>query len=152
MLAAIRIRGRAKKEKEVNDTLEMLRLKRTNWSIIIPDTKSYVGMLKKVRHMVTWGEIDKDTLILLLKKRLRLKKNKRVGEKELKERFGTESFEALADAILSKKIELSKFKGIQPVFRLTPPSKGFKNVKEFYPKGDLGYRGVKINKLLRRML
>ena len=42
--------------------------------------------------------------------------------------------------------------GIMPVFRLNPPSKGYKSVRKFFPKGDLGYRGEKINELLKRMI
>jgi large subunit ribosomal protein L30 len=40
------------------------------------------------------------------------------------------------------------------VFRLHPPSKGFKGkIKRGYGSGgELGYRGEKINELLRRML
>ncbi|MFH0836828.1 MAG: uL30 family ribosomal protein [Candidatus Aenigmatarchaeota archaeon] len=36
--------------------------------------------------------------------------------------------------------------------KLCPPLKGFRAIKIHYPKGDLGYRGDKINELLRRMV
>lgn len=36
--------------------------------------------------------------------------------------------------------------------KLKPPKGGFKSIKEMYPKGDLGYRGEKINELLKRMI
>ena len=35
---------------------------------------------------------------------------------------------------------------------LSCPRKGFKATKMIYPKGDLGYRGDKINELIERML
>ncbi len=38
------------------------------------------------------------------------------------------------------------------VFRLQPPKGGYKSVRLFYPKGDLGYRGEKIVELVERML
>ena len=42
---------------------------------------------------------------------------------------------------------------IKPVFRLTPPSKGFKkSIKQQYPNGEIGYRGEKINELILRMI
>ena len=37
------------------------------------------------------------------------------------------------------------------VFHLNSPRKGFKAIKMVYPKGDLGYRGDKINELIERM-
>ena len=39
-----------------------------------------------------------------------------------------------------------------PVYRLSPPSHGLKSIKAHYPKGDLGYRGKEIDKLLKRMV
>jgi large subunit ribosomal protein L30 len=36
--------------------------------------------------------------------------------------------------------------------RLSSPRGGFKAIKMVYPKGDLGYRGDKINELIERML
>ena len=45
-----------------------------------------------------------------------------------------------------------KGSGLKPLFRLNPPSKGFKATRLGYPKGDLGYRGGKINELLKRMI
>ena len=36
--------------------------------------------------------------------------------------------------------------------RLKPPSKGLKSVKLSWQKGDLGYRGDKINDLIKRMM
>ncbi len=48
--------------------------------------------------------------------------------------------------------ELSdKFKG-EKIIKLSSPKKGFKAIKMVYPKGDLGYRGEKINELIERMM
>ncbi|MBI4895753.1 MAG: uL30 family ribosomal protein [Candidatus Aenigmarchaeota archaeon] len=38
------------------------------------------------------------------------------------------------------------------ISRLNSPKKGFKATKMIYPKGDLGYRGDKINELIERMM
>jgi large subunit ribosomal protein L30 len=130
----------------------MLRLDAVNNCVIIPETPDYKGMLNVAKDTCTWGEIGKETLIKMLKKRLRLKGNKRIDEKTLKEITKFDSFEGLADALIEGKVKLKDFKQLQPIFRLTPPSKGFKSVKEHYPKGDLGYRGKEINELLERMI
>ncbi|MCS7106175.1 MAG: 50S ribosomal protein L30 [Candidatus Aenigmarchaeota archaeon] len=150
MFAVIRIRGRTRRE--IEDTLKMLRLKHVNNCVILPETPSFKGMIQKVKDFVTWGEIDKETLVELLKKRLRTLGDKRVDENVLKEVTNFNSFEDFASALIEGKVKLKDFEKLKPVFRLTPPSKGFKSIKEHYPKGDLGYRGKEINELLKRMM
>jgi large subunit ribosomal protein L30 len=46
----------------------------------------------------------------------------------------------------------NKEKGSIILFRLSPPKKGYKNIKYVFPKGALGYRGEKINELIERMI
>jgi len=152
MFAVVRLRGSGGLEKNIKNTLHMLRLKNPNNCVIMTETDDYKGMLEKCRVTCTWGEIEKETLINLLIKRLRIEGDKRLDEKSLKEATGFDSFEKFADALIAGKAKLKDFKKLKPVFRLTPPSKGFKSIKEFYPKGDLGYRGKEINKLLERMM
>jgi len=151
MYAVVRIRGTIGMNNKVADTLKMLRLDNVNSCALVEENSVYKGMLSVVRDWVTYGEVEKNTLIEMLKKRLRLDGNKRVDENILKE-IGAASFDALADELIAGKKKLKDFKNMQPFFRLTPPSKGFKSVKEFHPKGDLGYRGKEINELLMRMI
>lgn len=152
MFAVIRIRGTVNVRKDLKDTLKMLRLDATNNCVLLPEVENYKGMLQKVRSLVTWGEIDKETLVAMLKKRMRISSEKKVDEKILKQATGFDSFEKFAEALIAGKIKIKDFDQIKKVFRLTPPSKGFKSVKDFYPAGDLGYRGKEINELLERMI
>jgi len=152
MFAVIRIRGSTGVMKNVNDTMSMLRLKENNNCVLVPEIPEFKGMLAKCKDYVTWGEVSKEVMIELLKKRLRLEGGKKVDEKILKDVTGFDSFEKFADAIIEGKTKLKSFEKIIPTFRLTPPSKGFKSIKEGYPKGDLGYRGKEINELLERMI
>jgi len=151
MFAVIRLRGLAGINRNVEATLKMLRLNAVNNCVIVLETIDYKGMLGKVKDSITWGEIDKSILISMLKKRLRLKSNEKISEKDFKSVIGYE-YEKLADALIEGKIKLKDLEKIEPIFRLTPPSKGFKSIKEHYPKGDLGYRGKEINELLEKMI
>ncbi|MEM3041672.1 MAG: uL30 family ribosomal protein, partial [Nitrososphaerota archaeon] len=54
-LLVVRLRGPSGLSAAINNTLEMLNLKRSCWATIIPNTSSMVGMLKKVERYVTWG-------------------------------------------------------------------------------------------------
>ena len=54
-LLVIRIRGGVKASRDELATLKMLNLTRANRATIIPKTPSFIGMLKKVEHYITWG-------------------------------------------------------------------------------------------------
>ncbi len=151
MYAVVRIRGTVNTTRGIKDTLEMLRLDKANACSLVLENPVYKGMLNAVKDWVTYGEVDRNSLVEMLKKRLRLNGNKRVDETILKQ-IGIDSYEALADGLMAGKTRLKDFDRLQPFFRLTPPSKGFKSVKESFPKGDLGYRGKEINELLMRMI
>jgi large subunit ribosomal protein L30 len=110
-IAVIRIRGAVKLNKEIKDTFDMLKLYKQNFCVVLDDSPSIKGMLKKIEGYVAWGEIDEETLKLL--------------------------------------------KGKKKFFRMHPPRKGFerKGIKIPFSKGGaVGYRGDKINDLIKRML
>jgi large subunit ribosomal protein L30 len=140
MYAVIRIRGSVEL-KDIKTTLAMLRLHRKMHCVLIKENDCMKGMLQKVKDYVTWGEIDDDVLLSLITKRGRKSANKRLDGKEVEE-------------ILKKAKEIQKIpEEVEPVFRLSPPSKGFKkSIKQHYPNGELGYRGKEINELLKRMI
>ena len=152
MYAVVRLRGSVKVRKEILDTLKMLRLHRVNHCVLVPKTKDYEGMLKKVKDYVTYGEIKKETLVKLLKERGRLVGNKKLTEDSLNKITGFKTFEEFAEAMLKGKVKLKDYPQIKPVFRLSPPKHGLKSKKLHYPKGDLGYRGDAINELVERMI
>jgi len=139
MYAVIRIRGKAGTRKDLEDTLRMLRLKNVNNCILVPETKEYLGMLRKAKDRITWGKIDKKTLSELLQKRGKISKEKL---KEMK----MKNLDDLSDALMKNKLKLKL------IFRLNPPIHGFKSTRLPYPKGDLGSRGERINELLERMI
>jgi len=122
-VAVILIRGFIGMTKQVRDTIFLLRLRKKHTCVVLEDTESSRGMIRRVKDYVTYGEIDDKTL------------------KELVAKRGKES---------------SKKKGrTKPFFELAPPKKGFerKGIKKGYKDGGaLGYRGDKINDLIKRML
>lgn len=135
-LAVIRIRGSIRMTKEIKDTLQCLNLHKQNYCVLIPSTDNYKGMVKKAKDYITWGEIDDDTKKILLEKKSEPDKNhKKTGKTNAENK--------------------ESGKAIKKYFRLSPPRKGFgrKGIKTSFENGGaLGYRGQKINDLLRRML
>ncbi len=150
--AVVVIRSPIGVRRGVADTLKMLRLKAVHNCVLVPENPESKGMIEKIKDVITYGEVEESTLVEILKKRMKLKDGNRVDEKILKQNTDFDKFENFAKEILAGKIKLKDFEDVQPIFRLTPPSKGFNSVKEPYPKGDLGYRGKEINELLRRMI
>ena len=110
-------------------------------------------MLRKSKNCITWGEISKETIALLLKKRGKIVGDKKLTDEYAKE-LGYKSLDDLAEAIFKVDVEFSSLPEVKPVFRLRPPTKGYKGkVKKSYAAGgEAGYRGDAINGLLKRMM
>ncbi len=159
LYAIIRIRGRIDVSPDVEYTLKLLRLHKKFHCVIYPaDQPGLNGMLQKANGWITWGEIDEDTLVELLRRRGRI-----VGDKPLTDeyidnhlsKYGVHGgIRGLAKALLEGRVKLHKLDGIKPVFRLHPPRGGFKRStkRPYRDGGELGYRGEAINELIRRML
>ncbi len=138
MITIIRIAGMIEKNKEISETLSRLRLRRKYSCVVVEENEVVKGMLQKIRSFVAYGEIDKKTLIELIKSRGQLlDKNEKINA------------EKVAEKIISQ--GNMKDLEIKPFFRLHPPRKGIDS-KQHFPKGVLGNQGKEINKLIERML
>jgi len=152
-LAVVRVRGDVGARQGVRDTLRMLGLTRVNHCVLIDDNPTYKGMLQRAKDMITWGEVSKDTLEALLRKRGRLVGDKRLSDEYVKSNTQFPSIGEFAEAVHLGKVELSAVPGLKKVFRLHPPSKGYEATKRpFRDMGSLGYRGEKIDDILIRMI
>jgi large subunit ribosomal protein L30 len=152
-IIAVRIRGTISARREARQTLKLLHLTRNNQAVLVNDQSSFAGMLNAVQSYVTWGEASKDVVSTLISRRGRLTGNKKLKDDYL-QRLGYKTIEELAEAVFSCRAEYWKLPKVQPFFRLRPPTKGFrKSIKKAYAAdGELGYRGEKINDLVKRMI
>jgi large subunit ribosomal protein L30 len=110
-------------------------------------------MLQQVQAYVTWGEASPEIVMQMLQSRGRLAGDKKLTD-AYAEKVGYKSLSDLAKAIASCKAEYWKLPDVQPVFKLPPPTKGFKGKtkKSFRAGGEAGYRGEAINELVKRMV
>ncbi|MBC7114750.1 MAG: large subunit ribosomal protein [Archaeoglobi archaeon] len=151
-LAVVRLKGTVNVPKEVEDTLRMLRLNRVNHCVIVDDNPHYRGMIQKVKDYVAWGEIDAETMELLLRRRGRLGGGRRLTDEYVRNNTKYGSIKELAEAIVRGEISIKDIRGLIPVFRLHPPRKGHRGLKKTFKEGGaLGYYGKEINKLLKQM-
>jgi len=152
LLAVIRLRGTVNVNYKIRETLKMLRIERTNYLTLVPKTAAHLGMLKKAKDFITWGEISKETLVYLLKKRGELTGRKKLTDEYLKEHTKYASIEEFAEALYTGEANLNDIPEMKKYFRLHPARKGFKDLKQSFGEGgDLGYRGEAINELIIRM-
>jgi len=149
----VRLRGQADTHHSVKKTLELLKLHKVNHGVVYKANPTIEGMLFKAKDKVTWGEITKEDLVHLLKKRGELYgKGRKVTEDYIKNNTAYGSIEAFVDAVFKGEAKISDIPEIQPVFRLSPPRRGFKSLKNPWGrKGSLGYRAEAMSELLVRM-
>lgn len=156
LYAIIRIRGRVDVPPDIDYTLKLLRLHKKFHATLYPsDLPGIQGMLRKVKDWVTWGEIDEETLIELLRKRGRIIGDKPLTDEYVEKKLGISGgIAGLAKALIEGRVKYHKLNGVKPVFRLHPPRGGFKGStkRPYNDGGELGYRGKAINELIKRML
>jgi large subunit ribosomal protein L30 len=130
-----------------------MRLSRKHHAVLLEDSPSNLGSIKKVKDYATWGDVDVNTISLLLGKRGKLTGGKKLSQDYVKKELGYSSINELAEAIYDLNVQVNELSKLKPVFRLHPPKKGFNgSTKKPYPKGELGYRGKAINELIARMV
>jgi large subunit ribosomal protein L30 len=154
VILAIRVRGSVRVRPQIEDTLNKLLLGRLHQARLIKTNPSMEGMITKVKDYITWGEPSEEVIEQLLKKRGRLTGNARLTDSYVKKNSSHGSMKTLAKAIAAGKASVSDVEGLKPVFRLTPPTKGFRGKKR-YPVsmgGITGNRGEGINELALRMI
>jgi len=67
-MAIVRIRGKIHLKKPIVDTFTMLRLPSKNSCVVLVATPTNLGMIKKVKDFITWGEISAEVQALLEKR------------------------------------------------------------------------------------
>ena len=72
MYAVIQVRGVVNTRQDIKDTLKMLRLHHINHCVLIADTPENLGMIRKVKDYVAYGEVDAPTIDTLLRTRGRV--------------------------------------------------------------------------------
>ena len=69
MIAAIRIKGKIGIRKDINETLDRLRIRRKYACVVIKGTKEEMGMVEKLRDFIAYGNISDEVYKELIKQR-----------------------------------------------------------------------------------
>jgi large subunit ribosomal protein L30 len=152
MYAVVQVRGVVKTRRDIKDTLKMLRLHHINHCVLVPDTPENLGMIRKVKDYVAYGEADATTIETLLMTRGRVIGDVPLTDEYIKLNSTYSSISEFARALAGGDTKLREIPGLKPVLRLHPPRKGYKTTKRtFLQGGALGYYGQEINTLLYKM-
>lgn len=153
MYAVIRVRGTVNVNPNIKRTMQLMRLSRTNHCVLVEENPVSKGMLQVAKDYVTWGEINKETLMALITKRGKLQGDAPITDEFLKGSTPFPTVEKLADALLAHSFVYKDIPEVKPLFRLNPPKQGYRTIKRSVQnKGSLGYRKDAINTLIQRML
>ncbi|MBI2452600.1 hypothetical protein HYV50_06025 [Candidatus Pacearchaeota archaeon] len=138
MIIAIRISGQVGLPRKTKEMLYRSRLRRKYAAVLLKPTKENLKLLNKIRNFAAYGDIDKETLKMLIKYRGESIKKEKVDAEKIVEGLEKRNLGGL---------------GLKPFFRLHPPRGGIESKKHFgVGKGVLGDNKGKINELVRRML
>ena len=148
----VRIKGQADVPHWATTTMSLLRLDKKYRATILQAKDNTLGMLNKVKHYVSWIELDASLAKDLLDKKGRKSGYQKINPEDLKE-LGFNSTDELAAALADGKANLSKLKPLKPWFALAPPKHGFKrSTKRLYgQKGVLGLN-KELDSIVRRMI
>ena len=148
----VRIKGQADVPYWAKTTLDLFKLEKKYRATIIPAKENTLGMLNKVKHYVSWQEIDSALAKELLDKKARKSGYKKVTDEDIKE-IGFNTVDELAASLAEGKTSMSKLKPLKPWFALAPPRHGFKrSTKKMYnEKGILG-QNKELGNIVRNMM
>ena len=133
----VRMRGTVNVPHWARTTLVLLHLDKRFRATIIPAKENTKGMLDKIKHYVSWQEIDVPTAKELLEKKARKEGYKKLTEEDVT-KLGFKSTDDLAKSLAEGTATLSKLKPLKPWFALAPPRHGFKReTKKMYGEGGI---------------
>ena len=155
-LLAIRLKGEFGTPRPIQNVLDTIRLRRKFNAVLLEKTPSTIGMLRRAKDYVTWGEANQTDIVNLLRERGEFRSGGAVTDEGIREKIGEKSVQDLAAALVGGKVSLGALwqKGLSPVFRLRRPSGGFEgSTKRAYgSRGELGKREAGFSSLLNRMV
>lgn len=148
----VRIKGQADVPHWAKTTLTLLKLEKKFRATIVPAKENTLGMLNKVKHYVSWQEIDSSLAKELVDKKARVSGYKKITDADIK-KIGFNTADELATSLAEGKTSMSKLKPMKPWFALSPPRHGFKrSTKRMYgQKGVLG-QNAELGNLVRNMM
>ncbi len=137
-------------------TLENLHLNKKFRATLVPENEQTLGMLRKIKDIVSWTSVDEVFIKEFMEKKGRTSGTKLISRLSDDEKLNSMKKFDLNNAVsvISKNEDyLSKISGIKPWFALNPPKGGFKKKSklQYTQNGILGENQELVN-LVKRMM
>lgn len=148
----VRMSGQINVPHWAKTTLALLKLDKKFRATIIPAKDNTLGMLDRVKHYISWQEVNLD-----IAKELFNKKGRKEGYKKITiddvTKLGFKTIDDLASSVTEGKISMNKIKPIKPWFALAPPKRGFKrSTRKTYGEGGVLGLNKELVELVRSMI
>jgi large subunit ribosomal protein L30 len=148
----VRMRGTVNVPHWARTTLDLLHLDKKFRATIIPSEENTRGMLDKIKHYVSWQELDVSITKELLEKKGRKTGYQKITAEDIA-KLGFKNPEELAKSLVEGTSSLSKLKPLKPWFALSPPKNGFKrNTKKMYGEGGILGHHKELLEQVRKMI
>ena len=133
-------------------TLNLLKLEKKFRATIIPSKDNTLGMLNRVKHYVSWQEVNLDITKELLNKKGRKSGYKKITSDDVTN-LGFKSIDDLASSVSEGKTSLNSIQPIKPWFALAPPKHGFRrSTRKTYGEGGILGQNKELIELVRSMI
>lgn len=165
----VRMKGTVNVPRWANLTLENLHLSKKFRATIIPENEQTLGMLRKIKELVSWSSVDDAFIKEFIEKKARTSASKLATAPTITTANGmnnndTESniedkthqnidLSTVITTISKNQTYLSKISGIKPWFALNPPKGGFrKKSKRSYSQNGILGENKELITLVKRMM
>jgi large subunit ribosomal protein L30 len=134
----VRMKGTVNIPRWADLTLENLHLNKKFRATLIPENKETLGMLRKIKEIVSWTTVDENFMKEFIEKKGRISSSKLLSDQSQTQFNEDVSIDAkkkdspkvdldnVIYTLKSNQTYLSKISGIKPWFALNPPKGGFK--------------------------
>ena len=165
----VRMKGTVNVPRWANLTLENLHLNKKFKATIIPENEQTLGMLRKIKELVSWSSVDDAFIKEFVEKKARTSASKLATAPATTTVDGVNNNDAQSNiedkthqntdlstvisTISQNQTYLSKISGIKPWFALNPPKGGFrKKSKRSYSQNGILGENKELISLVKRMM
>lgn len=133
-------------------TLENLHLHKKFRATLIPENEQTLGMLRKIKEIVSWTSVDENFIKDFIEKHGRISSSNKLSNLN-EENMKRYDLNKIVSDITKNDIYLSSVEGIKPWFALNPPKGGFKKKSKLsYSQNGILGENKELMDLVKRMM
>lgn len=133
-------------------TLANLHLNKRFRATLIPENEQTLGMLRKIKEIVSWASVDESFVKDFIQKHGRVSSSLKLANVD-KDLMKSYDLDKIVHSITKNDVFLSAIEGIKPWFALNPPKGGFKKKSKLsYSQDGILGENKDLLELVKRMM